>query len=135
MSALPSFSAPDALLPAIAQGAIGVEQRSGDGLGIVGTEQVRAHPGHDDPTEPGRVFSSVVAGGGFRGGVVVGETDAKSETVKDRPVYPCDLIGSMYELLGISPDVGLPHPLGEYVRAVPGPDEGLQMGGRLTEIM
>ncbi|MCA9054426.1 MAG: DUF1501 domain-containing protein, partial [Planctomycetaceae bacterium] len=83
----------------------------------------------------GRVFSSVVAGGGFRGGVVVGETDAKSETVKDRPVYPCDLIGSMYELLGISPDVGLPHPLGEYVRAVPGPDEGLQMGGRLTEIM
>ena len=83
----------------------------------------------------GRVFSSVVAGGGFRGGVVVGETDSKSETVKERPVYPCDLIGSMYELLGISPDAGLPHPLGEYVRAVPGPDEGLQMGGRLTEIM
>lgn len=83
----------------------------------------------------GRVFSSVVAGGGFRGGVVVGESDARSETVKNRPVYPCDLIGSMYELLGISPEAGLPHPLGEYVRATPGPDEGLQMGGRLTEIL
>ncbi|MCA9052821.1 MAG: DUF1501 domain-containing protein [Planctomycetaceae bacterium] len=83
----------------------------------------------------GRCFSSVVAGGGFRGGMVVGESDSRSETVKDRPVYPCDLIGSMYELLGISPEAGLPHPLGEYVRATPGPDEGLQMGGRLTEIM
>ncbi|MFV0442995.1 MAG: DUF1501 domain-containing protein [Planctomycetaceae bacterium] len=83
----------------------------------------------------GRCFSSVVAGGGFRGGMVVGESDSKSETVKDRPVYPCDLIGSMYELLGISPEAGLPHPLGEFVRATPGPDEGLQMGGRLTEIM
>lgn len=83
----------------------------------------------------GRVFSSVVAGGGFRGGQVVGESDPRSETVKDRPVYPCDLIGSMYELLGIAPEAGLPHPLGEYVRATPGPDDGLEMGGRLSEIM
>ena len=83
----------------------------------------------------GRCFSSVVAGGGFQGGQVVGESDPRSETVKNRPVYPCDLIGSMYELLGISPEAGLPHPLGEYVRATPGPDEGLKMGGRLTEIM
>ncbi len=83
----------------------------------------------------GNVFSAVVAGGGFKGGEVVGSSDAKGEHVKDRPVYPCDLIGTMYELLGIDPQAGLPHPTNEFVRAVPGPDEGLEMGGRLTEII
>ena len=58
----------------------------------------------------GQVFSAVVAGGGFKGGRVVGASDAKGEQVKERPVYPCDLIGSMYELLGIDPDAKLPHP-------------------------
>lgn len=82
----------------------------------------------------GHVFSSVVAGGGFKGGQVVGSSDARGEYVKDRPVYPCDLIGTMYELLGIDPNAGLPHPTNEFVRAVPGDDEGLKMGGRLTEI-
>ncbi|MHB8897660.1 MAG: DUF1501 domain-containing protein [Thermoguttaceae bacterium] len=82
----------------------------------------------------GNVFSAVVAGGGFKGGVVVGSSDAKSEHVQDRPVYPCDLIGTMYELLGIDPQAGLPHPTNEFVRAVPGADEGLESGGRLAEI-
>ena len=54
----------------------------------------------------------MVAGGGFKGGHVVGASDAKGEEVKERPVYPCDLIGSMYELLGIDPDAKLPHPQG-----------------------
>ena len=60
----------------------------------------------------GEVFSAVVAGGGFKGGHVVGASDARGEEVKDRPVYPVDLIGSMYELLGIDPEAKLPHPLG-----------------------
>ena len=81
------------------------------------------------------VFSTVVAGGGFKGGQVVGSSTAKGEQVKDRPVYPCDLIATMYELLGIDPEAGLPHPMGEFVRAVPGADEGLKMGGRLKEII
>ena len=51
----------------------------------------------------GKVFSAVVAGGGFKGGQVIGASDAKGDDVKDRPVYPVDLIGSMYELLGIDP--------------------------------
>jgi hypothetical protein len=82
----------------------------------------------------GAVFSSLVAGGGFKGGQVVGESDSKGETVKDRPVYPGDLIGTMYELLGIDPEAGLPHPMGEFVRATPGSDEGVELGGRLDEI-
>lgn len=83
----------------------------------------------------GSVFSAVVAGGGFKGGRVVGASDAKGEEVKDRPVYPCDIIGSMYELIGIASEARLPHPQGLAVRAAPSPDENVPMGGRLKEIM
>ena len=83
----------------------------------------------------GQVFSAVVAGGGFKGGRVVGASDAKGEKVKERPVYPVDLIGSMYELLGIDPDGKLPHPMGLAVHATPTAEEGVSMGGRLKEIM
>jgi len=83
----------------------------------------------------GAVFSSVVAGGGFKGGRVVGSSDAKGEHVKDRPVYPWDLIGSIYEMLGIDPKAKLPHPRGLEVCATPSAEEGYKIGGRLTEIM
>jgi uncharacterized protein (DUF1501 family) len=83
----------------------------------------------------GQVFSAVVAGGGFKGGHVVGASDATGEQVKDRPVYPCDLIGSMYELLGIDLNAKLPHPEGLAVRVVPTAEDGVKMGGRLKEIM
>ncbi|MEI8196363.1 MAG: DUF1501 domain-containing protein, partial [Phycisphaerae bacterium] len=83
----------------------------------------------------GQVFSMLVAGGGFKGGQVVGASDATGEKVKDRPVYPCDLLGSMYELLGIDPDAKLPHPQGKDIRTTPQPGSGVAMGGRLKEIM
>ncbi len=82
----------------------------------------------------GHVFSAVVAGGGFKGGQVVGASTSKGEYVKDRPVYPSDLIATIYELLGIDPGAGLPHPMGEFVRAIPAPEDGVKMAGRLTEI-
>ena len=83
----------------------------------------------------GKVFSALVAGGGFRAGRVVGASDAKGENVKDRPVYPADLIGSIYELLGMDPDGKLPHPLGLPTRLTPSAEEGVSLGGRLKEIM
>ncbi|MCA9089285.1 MAG: DUF1501 domain-containing protein [Planctomycetaceae bacterium] len=83
----------------------------------------------------GSVFSSLVAGGGFRGGHVVGESSLRGEHVKDRPIYPGDLIGTMYQLCGIDPEASLPHPRGDFVRATPGADEGMNTGGRLTEII
>lgn len=64
-------------------------------------------------------FSALVAGGGFKGGHVVGASDAKGEQVKDRAVYPCDLIASIYEKMGIDPDGKLPHPLGLPMRVMP----------------
>jgi len=83
----------------------------------------------------GNVFCAVVAGGGFKGGRVVGASDEKGEEVKDRPVYPCDLIASMYELLGIDGNAKLPHPQGQDVRVLPTAAEAVKRGGRLKEIM
>jgi hypothetical protein len=83
----------------------------------------------------GNVYSCVLAGGGFKGGRVVGASDDKGEEVKDRPVYPCDLIGSIYEQMGIDPDGLMPNPLGLQVRVTPDASEGVKSAGRLREIM
>jgi len=83
----------------------------------------------------GQCFSAVVAGGGFKGGCVVGASDEKGAQVVERPVYPRDLIGSMYELLGIDPDGPLPNPRGLDVRVMPSEEGGAESGGRLREIM
>ena len=77
-------------------------------------------------------FSAVVAGGGFKGGHVVGASNEKGTEVAERPVYPEDLIASMYELLGIDPDGPLPNERGLDVKVMPASDKS---GGRLTEIM
>ncbi len=83
----------------------------------------------------GKVFSVLVAGGGFKGGQVIGSSTDKGEEVKDRPVYPVDLIGSMYELLGIDTEAKLPHPQGQVATVLPAAADGAKSGGRLKEIM
>ncbi len=82
-----------------------------------------------------RAFSAVVAGGGFTGGAVVGTTDQRGEKVTDRPVYPWDLSGSIYKLLGIDPTGQLPHPHGCVAHVTPIASGDVQSGGLLTEIM
>lgn len=83
----------------------------------------------------GKVFSHVVAGGGFKGGHVVGSSTETGEEVKERPVYPVDLVGSIYDLLGIDGTAKLPHPQGLDVTVLPALDGTVKSGGRLTEIM
>ena len=83
----------------------------------------------------GNVFTVLVAGGGFKGGHVVGSSDAKGEDVKERPVYPVDLLGSIYHLAGIDPNARLPHPLGFEAHVLPSAAEGVKSAGLLTEIM
>jgi len=83
----------------------------------------------------GNCFCAVVAGGGFKGGRVVGASDAKGEEVAQRPVHPRDLLGSMYELLGIDPEGPLPNPRGMDIKVMPAAEEGAQGGGRLKEIV
>ena len=83
----------------------------------------------------GAVFSALIAGGGFKGGRVVGSSDATGEKVKERPVYPCDLIASMYQQLGIDPNAKLPHPQGKDIRATPSLTDGAKSGGMLKELL
>ncbi len=83
----------------------------------------------------GACFSAVLAGGGFKGGHVVGASDARAEQVEERPVYPLDLIGSIYELLGIDPEGPLPNPRGLDVPVLSFGEEDVKSGGRLHEIM
>ena len=65
----------------------------------------------------GSAFSVVVAGGGFKGGRVIGSSDSRGETVKDRPTSPTDLVASIYNQLGIDPRASLPLPDGSGVPA------------------
>jgi uncharacterized protein (DUF1501 family) len=83
----------------------------------------------------GAVFTALVAGGGFKGGQVVGESDKRAEEVKDRPVYPVDLLGSIYALGGIDANAKLPHPLGAEAHVLPLPTEGVKSAGLLREII
>jgi hypothetical protein len=83
----------------------------------------------------GKAFSHLVAGGGFKGGQVVGKTDARGENVIERKIYPWDLTASIYELMGIDPFGTLPHPEGKtaYISPLAGGD--IETGGILREIM
>ena len=95
----------------------------------------RGRPGSADATTGATAFSAVVAGGGFKGGQVLGSTDARGENVRDRPVYPWDLSASIYKLLGIDPHGRLPHPQGCVAYVSPLAGGTVQSGGLLTEIM
>ena len=76
----------------------------------------------------GNVFCSVVAGGGFKGGRVLGASDARGEEVAERPVSSCDLLATMYDLLGIDSDGPLPNSAGVTAKVMPD-------AKRLTELV
>ena len=82
----------------------------------------------------GNCFSSVVAGGGFKGGHVIGASNDTGERVAERPVHPRDLIGSMYEMLGIDPDGPLPNYRGIDTPVLLPADDDVKTDGRLNEI-
>lgn len=77
-----------------------------------------------------RCFSTLVAGGGFKGGCVVGKSDETASIPVERPVSPQDFIGSIYELCGIDPEGPLPNDVGKKLPILP-PSTG---EGRLKEI-
>ena len=60
----------------------------------------------------------------------------RREEVKDRPVYPVDLLGSIYQLAGIDADAKLPHPDGRRgPRVARRRRRSVKSAGLLTEIM
>lgn len=83
----------------------------------------------------GACFSTVVAGGGFKGGRVVGASDARGAEVRERPVDPRDVIAAIYELLGIDPDGPMPNPMGMDIQVLASDSDEVRRGGRLAEIL
>src|SRR5262245_5158840 len=51
----------------------------------------------------GPAFTVLLGGGGIKGGVVVGKTDARAEKPASDPYGPEDLFATMYSLMGIDP--------------------------------
>ncbi len=47
-------------------------------------------------------YSALVAGGGVRGGRVVGESDARAERPRSRPMTPANLAATVYQAIGVS---------------------------------
>lgn len=83
----------------------------------------------------GKAFSALVAGGGLRGGQVVGATDARGEEVIERPVHPADLLETIYTRLGIDASARLPHPEGREARVLPTLAELPKRHGLLRELL
>ena len=77
-----------------------------------------------------RCFSALVAGGGFKGGCVVGASDETASKPIHRPVSPQDFLGSIYERCGIDPEGPLPNNKGKKMTILPPPSAE----GRLKEI-
>jgi hypothetical protein len=50
-------------------------------------------------------MSVLMAGGGLKMGQAVGETDAKAEYPKERPLGPDDVLATMYHVLGIDKEI------------------------------
>jgi hypothetical protein len=59
-------------------------------------------PGGPGRTHWPQAFSAVLAGGGLRGGQVVGSSSRDGGEVKDRPISPQDLWATVYTALGIN---------------------------------
>jgi hypothetical protein len=74
-----------------------------------------AQPGRDHYP---RAWSSVMVGGGIRGGQVIGRTDAEGATVADRPVSCLDFMATVCRVLGIDYNRQNNTPNGRPVRIV-----------------
>jgi hypothetical protein len=67
-----------------------------------------------------RAFSTVLAGGGIKGGRVIGATDASGETVTERPVTEKDIFQTVYKSLGINGSKENMSPIGRPIKLVDG---------------
>jgi uncharacterized protein (DUF1501 family) len=71
-----------------------------------------AGAGKDGRDHWGKVFTSVLAGGGIKGGVVWGSSDRYAAEPATLPTAPADLAATVYHCLGIDPAIELTDRLG-----------------------
>ncbi len=60
-------------------------------------------------------WTTLIAGGGVKGGQVVGRSDATASAPADRPVSPAELVATIFHAVGIPADATMPGPAGEPV--------------------
>ncbi len=89
------------------------------------TPRINAAGGRDHHPKSG---CAVLCGGGVKGGVVVGATNATGEEVVDRPVGVPDLFVTISQLLGLDPRETWEAPSGRPIQAVDG-------GKVMTEVL
>src|SRR5262249_6275732 len=53
----------------------------------------------------GPLCTLALAGGGLKMGQVVGESSSKAEVPKSTPIYPKDLMATIFHVLGIDPQL------------------------------
>ncbi|MFQ3651295.1 MAG: DUF1501 domain-containing protein, partial [Gemmataceae bacterium] len=66
-----------------------------------------AGAGRDGRDHWAKCFSSVLAGGGIRGGVVHGSSDKYAAYPNTHPTTPADLAATVYHCLGVDPHLQL----------------------------
>jgi uncharacterized protein (DUF1501 family) len=89
------------------------------------TPRLNPNGGRDHWTYCYTVF---LAGAGLKGGTVCGASDAQAAFVKDRPVRPADVVATVYQALGIDPDLQVPDRTGR-------PHPAAQGGHPINEIL
>jgi uncharacterized protein (DUF1501 family) len=67
-----------------------------------------------------QLFPALLAGGGIRGGTVYGASDRQAAEVVDAPTSPEDLAATIYDALGIDPDLQLSDAEGRPIPIVSG---------------
>lgn len=67
-----------------------------------------------------RVFSALVAGGGIKGGQVIGKSSADGASIEDRPVTVPDLFTSICKALEVNPKKENTSPIGRPIKIVDG---------------
>jgi uncharacterized protein (DUF1501 family) len=65
-------------------------------------------------------FTTVMAGGGVRGGMVYGKSDKQAAFPASDPVAPIDLVATIYHLLGIAEEQTVPDMVGRQIPVRPG---------------
>jgi len=64
-------------------------------------------------------WTALVAGGGVKGGRVIGESDEHGTEPSDRPVTPQELVATLFHALGVPHDATIPGPASEPVGVYP----------------
>lgn len=73
------------------------------------TPRINGNAGRD---HWGRVYSTVLAGGGVRGGRVIGRSDAQGGVPASHPVHVSDFVATIYHAMGFDADTRVTDPLG-----------------------